>query len=223
MSDLVFRSAGELARMVRQRDVSAVEVVEAHLTRIDRLNGALNAIVTLDADGALAQARQIDAGQGDGALRGVPITLKDCHETAGMRTTSGHPPLANYVPAADGTIAGRLRAAGAIILGKTNVSELLADAQSDNPVFGRSNNPWNLDRTPGGSSGGAAAAVAAGLAPLDIGSDIGGSIRMPAHCCGIAGIKPTERRVSNHGHIPDLPGQPRGARYMNSIGPLARD
>lgn len=224
MNDLIYRSAGELARMVRTREASAVEVVEAHLARIDQRNPVLNAVVTLDADGALAQARAIDGGAGrDGALAGVPITLKDCHATAGMRTTSGHPPLADYIPDHDGTVAARLRAAGAIVLGKTNVSQLLADSQSDNPVFGRTNNPWNLERTPGGSSGGAAAAVAAGMVPLDIGSDIGGSIRMPAHCCGIVGIKPTERRVSNHGHIPDLPGEPRGARYMNSIGPLARD
>jgi amidase len=224
VNDLIYRSAGELARLVREREASAVEVVEAHLARIEQRNPALNAVVTLDADGALAQARAIDGGSGrDGALAGVPIALKDCHETAGMRTTSGHPPLADYVPADDGTVAARLRAAGAIVIGKTNVSQLLADSQSDNPVFGRSNNPWNLERTPGGSSGGAAAAIAAGMVPLDIGSDIGGSIRMPAHCCGIVGIKPTERRVSNHGHIPDLPGDPRGARYMNSIGPLARD
>jgi amidase len=216
---------GDLARMIRSREVASVEVVEAHLARIDRQNPSLNAIVTLDADGALRQARAIDNGESgrSGPLLGVPITLKDCHETAGIRTTSGHPPLAEYVPERDGTVAARLKAAGAIVLGKTNVSQLLADSQSNNPVFGRTNNPWDLSRTPGGSSGGAAAAVAARLTPLDIGSDIGGSIRMPAHLCGIVGIKPTERRVSNHGHIPDLPGDPRGARYMNGIGPMARD
>jgi len=225
VSDLTDRSARALARLIRRRDVSAVEVVEAHLARIERLNPLLNAIVTLDADGALRQAQAIDAepARVGGPLLGVPLTLKDCHETAGMRTTSGHPPLADYVPDHDGTVAQRLRAAGAILLGKTNVSQLLADSQSNNPVFGRSNNPWNLERTPGGSSGGAAAAIAARMTPLDIGSDIGGSIRMPAHCCGIVGIKPTERRVSNYGHIPDLPGEPRGARYMNAIGPMARD
>jgi amidase len=211
--------------MIRSREVSSVEVIEAHLARIERLNPALNAIVTLDADGALEQARAIDNGASErnGPLLGVPITLKDCHETAGMRTTSGHPPLGEYVPERDGTVAARLKAAGAILLGKTNVSQLLADSQSNNPVFGRTNNPWDLSRTPGGSSGGAAAAVAARLTPLDIGSDIGGSIRMPSHLTGIVGIKPTERRVSNHGHIPDLPGDPRGARYMNCIGPMARD
>lgn len=223
MDDLIYRSAVNLTRMVRARQVSAVEIVEAHLAQIARQNPALNAVVTLDAEGALSQARAIDSNHTDGALLGVPITLKDCHETAGMRTTSGYPPLAGYIPAEDGTVARRLRAAGTIVVGKTNVSPLLADSQSDNAVFGRSSNPWELSRTPGGSSGGAAAAVAAGMTPLDIGSDIGGSIRMPAHCCGIMGIKPTERRVSNHGHIPDLPEHPRGARIMNSIGPMARD
>ena len=223
VNDLVYRSAGELARLVRAHETSAVEIVEAHLAWIEQRNPDLNAIITLDADKALEEARDIDRLRPVGLLSGVPITLKDCHETAGMRTTSGHPPLADYVPVVDGTVAARLRAAGAIILGKTNVSELLADTQSDNPVFGRTNNPWNEGRTPGGSSGGAGAAVAAGMVPLDIGSDVGGSIRLPAHCCGIVGIKPTERRVSNHGHIPGLPGQPRGARYMNSIGPMARD
>lgn len=223
MTELTDISASRLAQLVREREASAVEIVEAHLARIERHNPALNAIVTLNPDGALEQARSIDNSGGDGPLRGVPITLKDCHETAGMRTASGHPPLASYVPDEDGTVAKRLKAAGAIVLGKTNVSQLLADSQSDNPVFGRTNNPWNLDRTPGGSSGGAAAAIAARMTPLDIGSDIGGSIRIPSHCCGIVGIKPTERRVSNHGHIPDLPGDPRGARIMNSIGPMARD
>ncbi len=223
MNDLTYRSARELAQMIREGAVSAVEVTEAHLEQIARHDPALNAVITLDADGALEQARAVDAHQSDGALRGVPITLKDCHETAGMRTTSGYPPLADYVPATDGTVARRLKDAGAIVLGKTNVSPLLADSQSDNEVFGRTNNPWDLSRTPGGSSGGAAAAVAAGFVPFDIGSDIGGSIRQPSHCCGIVGMKPTERRVSNHGHIPDLPDQIRGAQYMNSIGPMARD
>ncbi|MCO5178290.1 MAG: amidase, partial [Thermomicrobiales bacterium] len=136
--------------------------------------------------------------------------------------TAGSPRLGDYVPSADGTVARRLRGAGAIVLGKTNVSEFLTDVQTTNPLFGRTNNPWDLGRIPGGSSGGAAAAVAAGCAPFDIGSDIGGSIRIPAHCCGIFGLKPTEGRVSNAGHIPDLPGDVRTTRVMNCIGPLAR-
>jgi amidase len=229
MDELIYTSAGKLAALIRERALSSVEVIEAHLARIAQRNPVLNAVVTLDAEGALRQARAVDAMLArdeqyarSRPLHGVPLTLKDCHATAGMRTTSGHPPLADYVPEEDGTIAARLRAAGAIVLGKTNVSQLLADGQSNNPVFGRTLNPWNPERTPGGSSGGAAAAVAAGMTPLEIGSDIGGSIRMPSHCCGIYGLKPTEGRVSNVGHIPDLPGHPRTTRVMNAIGPMAR-
>lgn len=150
------------------------------------------------------------------------MTLKDGHSTGGMRTTAGYPPLADYVPSEDGTVAARLKAAGAIIMGKTNVSPRLLDIQSDNAIFGRTNNPWNLDRTPGGSSGGAAAALAAGMTPLEIGSDLAGSIRIPAHFCGVYGLKTTEHRVSMWGHIPDLPGAVRSHRIMWSIGPLAR-
>jgi amidase len=139
-----------------------------------------------------------------------------------MRTTAGHPPLASYVPEEDGAVAARLKAAGAIIVGKTNVPELLADFQSDNPLFGRTNNPWNLERTAGGSSGGACAALASGMTPLETGSDYAGSIRIPAHFCGVFGLKTTEHRVSMAGHIPGLPGAPRSNRLMWSIGPLAR-
>ena len=225
VDEIIYATATELAAAIRERRVSAVEVVEAHLRRIERHNPAINAVVTLDGDGAVATAREVDAalarGEYGGPLHGVPVTLKDCHATAGMRTTAGYPPLADYVPEQDGTIAARLKAAGAIVLGKTNVSTLLADVQSSNALFGRTNNPWHLERTPGGSSGGAAAVVAAGMVPLEIGSDIGGSIRIPAHCCGIVGLKPTEHRVSNHGHIPDLPTHPRSTRIMNCIGPMA--
>jgi amidase len=215
-----------MADLLRTRQTSASELLEVHLTHIARHNDQINAIVTLDADGARAAAAAADAdlanGITHGPLHGVPFTLKDCHATAGMRTTAGWPGLADYLPASDGTMAARLKAAGGILLGKTNVAPLLADVQTDNAVFGRTNNPWNIERTPGGSSGGAAAAVAAGFSPLDIGSDIGGSIRIPAHDCGIFGLKPTERRVSNHGHIPDLPNGPRMARIMNACGPMAR-
>jgi amidase len=224
--ELVFRSAGEIADAIRNRRVSAVEVVEAHLRRIERCNPALNAVVTLDAEGALDAARGADAalarGEFGGLLHGVPVTLKDCHETAGMRTTAGFPPLAENVPPRDGTVARRLRQAGAILLGKTNVSQLLADVQSDNPIFGRTNNPWNVERTPGGSSGGAAAAVAAGMAALEVGSDIGGSIRIPAHCCGIYGLKPTEGLCSTVGHVPGQFGVSNATRVMNVVGPMAR-
>ncbi len=138
-----------------------------------------------------------------------------------MRTTTGFPPLAGHVPDRDSTIAARLKAAGGILIGKTNVATLLGDFQTSNPVFGRTNNPWNGERTPGGSSGGAAAALASGMTPFDIGTDLSGSIRIPAHFCGLFGLKPTERRVSLDGLIPGLPG-PRAVRIMSCIGPIAR-
>jgi amidase len=226
MKDLIFSTATELAAAISKRQVSAVEALDAHLAQIARHNPRLNAIVTLDEEGARLRAREADEAlaRGDiwGPLHGVPMTLKDGHATAGMRTTSGYSPLADYVPKEDGTVAARLKAAGAIIIGKTNVAPLLADIQTDNAIFGRTNNPWDLQRTPGGSSGGAAAALATGMTPLEVGSDFAGSIRIPAHFCGLFGLKTTEHRVSMHGHIPDLPGEPRSHRHMWAIGPMAR-
>jgi amidase len=222
--DIVYASATDLAAAIRARRVSATEVVAAHLAWIDRVNPALNAVVTLDADRALARARLADEasarGERCGPLHGVPFVLKDAHATAGVRTTVGFPPL-DAVPDFDGAVAARLKGAGAILLGKTNVPAMLADFQTDNPLFGRTNNPWDGDRTPGGSSGGAAAAVASGMAPFDVGTDLAGSIRIPAHFCGVFGLKPTEHRVSLHGVIPGLP-PPRTVRVMSCVGPLAR-
>lgn len=221
-----FSTASQLAAAVRARRASASEVCELYLQRIARHNPALNAICTLDAEGARKRARAADAalaaGEPWGPLHGVPMTIKDALETAGLRTTGGHLPLKDYVPARDATAVARLRAAGAILLGKTNVPPLSADYRADNPIFGRSNNPWNLDRTPGGSTGGGAAAVAAGLSAFDVGSDLAGSVRTPAHFCGLFALKPTERRVPNTGHIPEPPGLPRAVRHMNVLGPLAR-
>ncbi|MFL5803406.1 MAG: amidase [Roseiflexaceae bacterium] len=225
MKDIVFSSATQLAAAIRARHVAAKEVLDAHLAQIERRNPALNAIVTIDAEGAYERARDADAalarGEGWGPLHGVPFTLKDAHATAGMRTTTGFPPL-DHVPHEDGTVAARLKAAGGILVGKTNVHELLADpAQSINPIFGRTNNPWDIARTPGGSSGGAAAALASGMTPFEIGTDLTGSIRIPAHFCGVFGLKPTEHRVSLDGLIPGLP-PPRSVRIMSCIGPMAR-
>jgi len=226
MSDLCFRTATELAQLIRERQVSAIEVTEAFLAQIAEHNGRLNAIVFLDEARVRRRAQEADAalaaGQVRGPLHGVPTTVKDVYETAGMRTTSGHGPLADYVPQQDATIVARLRAAGAIILGKTNTSELASDMQTNSPPLGRANNPWDVGRTTGGSSGGEGAAVAAGLSPLGIGSDLAGSIRFPAHCCGVLGMKPTEYRVSGAGHIPPLPGAPRDLPHMCVFGPLAR-
>ncbi|MBE9108542.1 amidase [Nodosilinea sp. LEGE 07298] len=226
MSDLVFRPAHELAKLIRDREISAVEVLNAYLTQIARHNPKLNAICTLDEDNALTCAQQADealaSGESWGPLHGVPVTIKDIFETAGLRTTAGYVPLKDYVPQADATAVARLRNAGAVILGKTNMAELAGDYQSTNSLFPRVNNPWNLDYTPGGSSGGSAAAVAAGLSPLDLGNDIAGSVRQPAHFCGVYGLKPTERRISTAGTIPEVPGMPHCLRHMMTVGCFAR-
>ncbi len=226
MTDIVFSSTTQLAAAILAGHVSATEALDAHLAQIDKHNPALNAIVTMDAgrarELALEADRALARGQVWGPLHGVPFTLKDAHATAGMRTTTGFPPLADYVPQEDSPVAARLKKAGGILIGKTNVHMLLADpAQSINPIFGRTNNPWNIERTPGGSSGGAAAALAAGMTPFEIGTDLTGSIRIPAHFCGVFGLKPTERRVPLTGLIPGLPG-PRPIRIMSCIGPMAR-
>jgi len=221
-----FASATETAAAIREGRFSSVEALDEMLARIARHNPALNAICTLDEAGARKRAAQADSqrARGDlqGPLHGVPITIKDAIETANLRTTGGFPPLAQNIPERDAPVVARLRAAGAVIVGKTNVPPLSADFRADNPIFGRTNNPWNLDCTPGGSTGGGAVAIAAGLSFLEIGSDIAGSIRIPAHYCGVYGLKPTEHRVPGTGHIPELPGVARGIRHMSCIGPLAR-
>ena len=224
MKDIVFSSTTQLAAAIRAGHVSATEVLEAHLAQIATHNPALNAVVTMDAEQAHKRAREADEalarGELWGPLHGVPFTLKDAHATAGMRTTTGFPPL-DHVPQVDSTVTARLKAAGGILLGKTNVAMLLADYQTTNPIFGRTNNPWNIERTPGGSSGGAAAALAAGMTPFDIGTDLSASIRIPAHFCGVFGLKPTEQRVPLTGLIPGL-STPRSVRIMSCIGPMAR-
>ncbi|HEX7053418.1 MAG TPA: amidase family protein [Burkholderiales bacterium] len=221
-----FSSALELAAAIRARRLASRDLVELYLERIRRHHGALNAVCTLDEAGARRRAGEADAalarGELWGPLHGVPMTIKDALETAGVRTTGGHPPLADHVPAKDAPAVARLRAAGAILLGKTNVPPLSADYRADNPIFGRTNNPWDLERTPGGSTGGGAAAVAAGLSAFDVGSDLAGSVRTPAHFCGLFALKPTESRIPNAGHIPEPPGLPRAVRHMNVLGPLAR-
>ncbi len=214
------------ARMLVERRLSAVELLDAHLDRI-AAHDALGAVVSLDTDRARERAAADDAalarGEVLGPLHGVPMTLKDAHDVAGLRTTIGAPPL-DRVADRDGTVAARLRAAGANLIGHTNVAAWLGDPlQTDNPIFGRTGNPWDPTRTPGGSSGGAAAALAAGLTPLEVGSDLAGSIRLPAHFCGVYGLKTTERRVPLTGFF-RMPGQvPRSVRIMSCLGPMARD
>ena len=208
-------SAGELAQAIRSKRLSSREVVEAYLDRIQRINPKLNAIVQLTADSARRQADEADAalarGESKGPLHGVPITIKDTLETEGVICTGGTLGRTHYVPKTDATSVARLRAAGAIILGKTNVPELAGALETDNLIYGRTNNPYDLTRTPGGSSGGEAAIVAAGGSPLGLGTDAGGSIRVPAHYCGLAALKPTSGRVPRTGQFP----RPMGAR--NSV------
>lgn len=224
--DIVFSTASALASAIRTRQVSASEALDAHLAQIDRHNAALNAVVIRDDAVARQRARAADAalarGELWGPLHGVPHTLKDAFATAGMRTTIGFPPLATFVADEDATVAARLKNAGAVLIGKSNVATMLGDFQTANPLFGRTNNPWDVERTPGGSSGGAAAALASGMTPFELGTDLAGSIRWPAHCCGVFGLKPTEHRVSLDGVVPDPRGTPRSVRIMSSVGPLAR-
>src|SRR5258708_30519292 len=191
MKDIVFSSTTQLATAIRAGHVSATEVLEAHLAQIDKHNPELNAIVTMDAEQAHKRAREADEalarGELWGPLHGVPFTLKDAHATAGISTTTGLPPL-DHVPQVDSTVTARLKAAGGILLGKTNAAMLLADYQTTNPIFGRTNNPWNIERTPGGSSGGAAAALAAGMTPFDIGTDLSASLPITPHFFGSCGV-----------------------------------
>lgn len=226
VADGIFASTVELAAAIRAGRISAAEALDAHLAQIERHNGTLNAVVIIDAEAARKRAGEADAaqarGENWGPLHGVPHTLKDAHSTAGMRSTVGFPPFANHVAKEDGTVAARLKAAGSVLVGKTNTAMLLGDYQSGNPLFGRTNNPWNIERTPGGSSGGAAAALAAGMTPFEIGTDMSASIRLPAHFCGVFGLKPTENRVSLHGGFPDPQGLPRTVRILSCIGPMAR-
>jgi amidase len=204
VTEIIFDSAASLAEAIRQKRVSSSELTQAYLERIERVNPSLNAVVMLD-DTAMEQARAADSGlaKGEdvGPLHGVPITLKDSHDTVGVVTTGGTLGRADFVPDRDSTVAARLRAAGVVLLGKTNTPELTMGMETDNLVYGRTNNPYDTTRTSGGSSGGGAAIVAAGGSAFDIGSDTGGSIRFPGHCCGVAGIKPTSGRVPRTGHI----------------------
>ncbi|MGE0153754.1 MAG: amidase [Reyranellaceae bacterium] len=226
MSDPTSLSATALSRAIRGGRMSSVEATKAHLARIAARNPALRALVLVDEEVALRRARAADRalarGQVWGPLHGVPMTIKEAFDVAGWKTTSSFAPLKDNMAAQDATAVARLRAAGAVFLGKTNVPELCMDVQSNSPLFGDAANPWDHVRTPGGSTGGGAAAVAARLSPLELGSDIGGSVRIPSHFCGLYGLKTSEWRIPGTGHVPDLPGQPRVTRYMGTFGFLAR-
>jgi len=223
MNELLDSSASRQARAIRAKEISSTELIEAHLERIQSVNPKLNAVVQLAAERALDEARAADAalsrGEIKGPLHGVPVTFKDAIETAGIISTGGTLGRHSYVPSEDAEVVRRLRAAGAIVLGKTNCPELGWAWESDNLIYGRTNNPFNLSLSPGGSSGGESAIIAAGGSPLGFGSDAGGSVRFPAYCCGITAIKPTSGRVPRTGHFPG-PGGTLDALWQ--IGPLAR-
>lgn len=224
MSQLAYASARALAEGIRRRELTAVEVLDAYLERIET-RASVNAVVSLDVELANEAARAADRAVEDGGvlgpLHGVPLTLKDCHEVAGLRTTIGTP-VFDRVAAVNGTVAARLRRAGAVIMGHTNVPPFLSDYRSENELFGRTNNPWDAARTPGGSSGGAAAALAAGLTPVEVGSDLAGSLRLPTHFCGVYGLKTTEHRVASTGYFTPI-GAANPVRVLSAPGPMARD
>ncbi|MGW4072948.1 amidase [Streptomyces asiaticus] len=220
MDGLHHRDATELAELIRTRQVSAVEVVQAHLDRMDEVNPRLNAVVTVLAEQALAAARAADesvkAGASLGPLHGVPFTVKDALDVAGVVTTRGSVLFRDHLAAADATSVARLRAAGAIPLAKTNLPEFSYWTETDNLLVGRARNPWDAERTPGGSSGGESAAIAAGMSPLGLGSDVAISVRGPAHDTGIVALKATRGRIPITGHWPEVP-----RRYWH-VGPMAR-
>lgn len=223
----LLRPATELLRALDHRTTTSAELVDALLERIDRVDGPLGAFVTVDGDRARAAAQILDderrAGRRRGPLHGLPITLKDCFATAGLRTTAGTQDLADHVPEDDAVAVARLRAAGAVVVGKTNLPAGVSGQQTANVVRGRTNNPWDRARTPGGSSGGAAVAVATGMSPLELGSDSGGSIRQPSHNCGTYGHVATHGLVPQRGHLPSVPVDDVGAVLdLFSIGPMAR-
>ncbi|HEY4190896.1 MAG TPA: amidase [Candidatus Limnocylindrales bacterium] len=222
MDELWARSAAWLARAIARGEVSSLEAVEACLARIEAVNPRINAVVQL-ADDARDRARDADAarvrGDGSGPLHGVPFTIKDSMDTAGVVTTAGTIGWRDRRPVRDATVVARLRAAGGILVGKTNTPEFTWANETDNDVYGRTSNPYDLDRSPGGSSGGSASIVAAGGSPFDLGSDSGNSIRQPAHLCGVAGIKPTSGRVPRTGHWPGPGGL---FESFTQLGPIAR-
>jgi Asp-tRNA(Asn)/Glu-tRNA(Gln) amidotransferase A subunit family amidase len=223
MSELTFLPAVLMAKQIREEKISPVELIEAHLAKIERLNPRLNAFVHVDVERACRQARAAEAvvmaGKPLGPLHGVPISIKSSVDVAGYRCEAGTRLRGGFVATDDAPLVARLKRAGAIVLGVTNTPEMLMAWETDNLVHGRTNSPWDLERTPGGSSGGEAAAIAAGMSAGGVGSDGGGSIRVPAHFCGICGLKPTPGRIPATGHFP-----PSGGPFalIGVVGPMAR-
>jgi amidase len=226
-----FSSAAEMVKAIREGQTTSIELLNLHLDRIQRYNDGINAVIALDVDAARKRAAEadkaIEEGKDWGPLHGLPMTVKDVFEVVGMPATSGDPKLKDYIPKRNAIAVQRLIDAGAIVFGKTNVPYHGMDVQSYNEIYGTTNNPWDLSRTPGGSSGGSAVALAAGFTPLELGSDLGGSVRLPAHYTGIFGHKTTFGIIPRYGHIPPMPGRvPQNAMLaipLFVIGPLARN
>lgn len=223
--DLALAPATELTRLLSTREISSRELVDGYLDRIDRLNAPINAVVTVVAELAQKRAAAADAatakGEAWGPLHGLPITLKDAIATAGIRSTGGAPECGDYVSDRNAPVAARLEGAGAIIIGKTNCPRWSLDYATFNDVFGRTNNPHDLTRIPGGSSGGSAAAIAAGFGALEVGTDLGGSIRLPSNFCGVYGFKPSFGAVPQRGYV-DRVGEAQHDIDGNHMGPIAR-
>ena len=223
---MIFDSAHEILEKIKQREVSSLEVLESFLAQVEKVNPTINAIVALDIERAKEKAieadNKINLKSKLGPLHGLPMTIKDAFEVEGIVSTGGNPAWKDNIPKRNAEAVQRLVDAGAIIFGKTNVPFLSSDLQSFNKIYGTTNNPWDLERTPGGSSGGSAAALAAGMTPLELGSDIGGSIRVPAHFCGLYGHKPSYNIISEVGHMPPPPGSILTGNGLSVAGPLAR-
>lgn len=223
MSEITFLSAAEMAKRIRARDISPVELMDAHLAKIEKLNPILNAFVQLDAERARETAREAEdavmRSNEVGPLHGVPISIKSSICVEGLRCEAGSKLRSGFVARSDAPLVTRLKNAGAIVLGTTNAPELLMAWETDNLLYGRTNSPWDLERTPGGSSGGEAAAIAAGMSAAGVGSDGGGSIRVPAHFSGICGFKPTPGRIPATGHFPTSAGP---FASIGVVGPMAR-
>lgn len=224
-NDITLASAVDQLAALNDRSISAVELLDAHVARHEQLHASINAVVTLDLDRARTTARAIDDARARGdvlhSLAGLAMTVKDALATAGVRSTGGAIELADHVPDTDADVVAAVRAAGAVVWGKSNLPRWSGDIQARNPMFGATNNPWDVSRGPGGSSGGAAAGVATGMTPLEIGTDIGGSIRLPAHFSGVCGLKPSYGIVSQRGYIDRWPTA-RVDADINGVGPLAR-
>jgi amidase len=224
MDNLIYQPLTALIKGIRNKEISSVELVNAHIRRIESVNPKLNAVVQLLPEQALAEAQKADLalarGRSLGVLHGIPMTMKDSLDTEGLVTTGGTDGRTNFIPERDATVVSRLKSAGAILIGKTNTPELTLHLETENLIYGRTNNPYDLERMPGGSSGGGSAIIASGGSPFDLGTDYGGSIRSPAHFCGITGIKPTHGRVPRTGHILDY--STGLTESYQTIGPMAR-